>query len=90
MSRKNCTPEQMAECPLMQHFSDVHHMYYPRSDYKTSTEKQYRELPHHKVRLCRNEHNEIHANEQAPTKPPYSEMVRAIASYAMREARISV
>ena len=81
-----CTPEQMEVCPLKQHFTDTHHLYFPRRDYQTKTEKQYRELPHHKVVICRNEHNELHAEYQPPTKPSQAEMVRAIASWAMREA----
>ena len=85
MARGRCTPEQMAECPLMQHFTDVHHLYHPRADYRSPIEKQYRELPHHKVQICRNEHNEIHATEKPPTKPDRAEMVRAIASYMMKE-----
>lgn len=75
----------MLECPLKKHFSDSHHLYYPSSDYQTRVEKDYRELPHHKVQLCRNEHQEIHASQEPPTKPDRAEMVRAIASWAMHE-----
>lgn len=82
----SCTPEQMAECPLQTHYQDTHHLYFPRRAYRSRVEKQYRELPPHKVEICRNDHNELHATELPPTKPPYNEMVRAIASYATREA----
>ena len=86
MSRGECPPEQMEVCPLTIHFKDVHHLYFPRRDYNNRVEKEYRELPPHKVEMCRNEHNELHATEQPPTKPPRSEMLRAIASYATKEA----
>lgn len=86
MTRGECTPEQIAECPLYVHFTDTHHLYHPASNYRTKIEKKYRELPSHKVQLCRNEHNEIHATQEAPTKPDRNEMLRAIASQATREA----
>lgn len=79
MSRGKCTPEQMEVCPLRRHFSDLHHTYYPRSEYRTKVEKEFRELPENKVQLCRNEHQEIHATEPDPVKPSREYMIAAIA-----------
>lgn len=67
--------------------ASTHHLLYPRGQYRTALEKEYRELPSHKVQMCRQEHDELHATEQPPTKPPRDEMLRAIASQALREAQ---
>lgn len=86
----------ISECPLpdpeCKYFggpdgchSSTHHLYWPRRDYTTKTARQFRELPAHKEQLCRREHDERHATEQPPTKPSHTEMLRAIASQAIRE-----
>ncbi len=59
-------------------FYDIHHLYYPRSAYRTKLEKVFRELPCHKVRIHRRDHNQIHANDQPPRKPDRAFMFRVI------------
>jgi hypothetical protein len=88
MSKGFCTTEQMEQCPLTEHFTDTHHLYFPQAQYKRPIERAYRELPPHKVQMCRNDHNELHEAIEPPTKPPVTEMQRAIASWAMRELEI--
>lgn len=68
-------------------FSDTDHFYWPRGLYRTAVEREYRELPAHKEQKCRMLHDERHATEQPPAKPPRDEMLRAIASQALREAQ---
>lgn len=62
-------------------FADTHHDFYPRSDYRTPTEKRFRELPENKELLCRAEHDERHATEAPPQKPPREVMLGALAIY---------
>ena len=76
--RGECTPEQKMECPLAHHFTDEHHLYFPRSDYKQPVEKSFRNLPDNTVQLCRNEHNELHATEEPPEKPSIQYMAESI------------
>lgn len=76
--RGECSPEQQLACPLREHFTDLHHTYYPASDYRSRVERQFRQLPENKEQLCRNEHNEIHAQEPEAIKPPRDFMLNAI------------
>lgn len=57
---------------------DVHHQFWPRRHYKTSTEKRFRELPENKVLICRNLHDEEHALFEPPTKPDFTIMKLAL------------
>lgn len=82
--RGQCTPEQIAECPLQQHFSDTHHEYWPRNMYRDGLGKTFRELPENKEQLCRNEHNQRH-EESPPPRPGKQQMIQAIAAYAMSQ-----
>lgn len=82
--KSRCTPEQIAACPLQQHFADTHHLAYPKKKYRGQLEKTYRELPINKVQLCRYEHQEIHALDLNPPKPSRAEMLSAIASQLIR------
>jgi hypothetical protein len=59
-------------------FEDEHHKYFPKADYQTSTEKQFRELEENKIYGCRDKHNEDHATQPIPTKPELFFMVEAI------------
>jgi hypothetical protein len=60
-------------------FSDTHHLFYPRRDYRTRVEREFRELPVNKEQICRSEHDERHAVEPVPQKPTKQEMLGAIA-----------
>lgn len=79
MARGKCSPEQREHCPLMQHFSDEHHLFFPKRDYQTRVERDFRELPENKAQLCRYEHNQIHATGVIPEKPSRGDMIQAIA-----------
>jgi hypothetical protein len=59
-------------------FEDVHHLFYPRKDYRTSTERQFRELDENKVRVCRAVHDNEHALWLIPDKPDLEIMRMAI------------
>ena len=85
----NC-PNPQPDCKYAEVgcFADTDHFYWPAKDYRTKVEQAYRELPPHKEQKCRRLHDERHATERPPTKPSHDEMVRAITSYAMREAQI--
>ena len=79
MSRKACSPEQQANCPLRQHFSDRHHLAYPKYAYRTEDEQDWRELPSNKRDICRYVHDAIHASGYIPEKPTQGEMLRDLA-----------
>ena len=69
---------------------DVHHYVFPRSQYKSGIAREYRELDENKVRICREEHEEIHATERPPERPSNAEMREAVllsklAETAMKE-----
>lgn len=66
-------------------FEDVHHEFYPRRMYQTPTEKRFRELDENKVRICRAEHDEIHAEWTIPEKPDFQVMKAAV--HAEQERR---
>jgi len=57
---------------------NTHHIFYPKRDYQTPVEKDFRELPENKVALCMVEHEEIHRTERPPQKPDRDEMLVAI------------
>lgn len=75
--RKGC-PTPDSSCPLKKCFGDVHHEYYPSSQYRRPIEKEFRNLPENKEFICRAVHNEIHATQQAPDKPTLDFMREAI------------
>lgn len=84
MSERRCGPE--VECRLRDTigcFEDVHHEFYPRHDYRTQIEKAFRELPENKQRMCRQQHNDIHATGDIPEKPSIEEMRLAILEHNM-------
>lgn len=68
-------------CHLKKPYSDVHHGYHPASSYKTKLEKEFRELPINKERICRCIHNAIHALDPPPEKPSVQEMREVIEAY---------
>lgn len=70
-------------CPLRDTekgcFEDVHHLYFPRRDYRKPIERAFRELDENKVVMCREWHNTDHAVFEAPDKPDLEIMKMAIA-----------
>jgi hypothetical protein len=58
---------------------DVHHLFFPRRDYRKGLAREFRELEENKVRICRAEHERRHATEPIPEKPSADEMRTAIA-----------
>lgn len=87
MERRPCV--NFDTCPLRSSkrgcFEDVHHYAYPKRDYQTTLEKEFRELDENKVRICRQEHNDIPALESPPRKPDLETMQRAVARVAMQD-----
>ena len=57
---------------------DIHHEYWPKADYKTSVEKEFRELEINKEFICRALHNAIHARNRQSDKPSRATMLGAI------------
>lgn len=66
-------------------YQDSHHVYFPRRDYKTKIEKQFRNLPENLVEMCRNDHDNLHATQTPPEKPSRDEMLVAISRTAIGE-----
>lgn len=74
---EGCSPNP--DCPFYGNcFEDTHHLYYPKSDYRTKVERTFRSI--HKVEMCRWAHVELHATQEPPEKPEYEEMVESILS----------
>lgn len=67
---------------------DVHHRVYPRRDYQKGVAREYRELDENKVRICRAEHDEIHATERPPARLSVEEMREAVALSKLAERAI--
>lgn len=63
----------------------IHHEFYPRRDYRTKIEKQFRELVINKTMLPRCEHDNLHATQTPPEKPSRDEMLVAISRTALGE-----
>lgn len=87
MSRKECYNENQ-ECPYYEEgcYSDLHHSYWPSTDYTGPIENKFRELPENKVQTCRDEHDEIHANEP-PQKPSLEVMEHALIASGVHLSR---
>lgn len=83
MTRGGC-PEPRPECPYSERpegcFSDLHHLYFPRLDYRDIMSAEFRELPENKQQICRWEHEQRHASEQPLEKPTREEMLGRIAT----------
>lgn len=56
----------------------THHEFWPKSSYKTKLERQFRELPENKTRICAQEHDDLHACNLPPEKPERYEMLQAV------------
>ena len=68
--RQDCKYEGTPECLITQH-----HLYWPRPDYTTKLEKDFRNLPQNKEPLSRCDHDELHATQDPPEKPSTDFMV---------------
>ena len=62
---------------------DIHHKNYPKSNYTTEVEKDFRELDQEKEFTCRQRHNDIHHEVRATEKPPLQDMVVAVNSLTL-------
>lgn len=65
--------------------SDEHHLMWPKRNYQSPLERQFRELPENKEQTCRWEHDEIHQFDHPPKKPTAEAMISAIARAALEE-----
>ena len=82
MERIPCDPN--AECKLRYTigcFEDLHHEAYPKSAYRTKLEKKFRQHVMNKVVICRNLHNDGHAQNLPPKKPSPGEMKKLMEEY---------
>ena len=71
-------PEVLRGCRYDPPFADTHHLYHPRSEYRTPTEKKFRALECNIVRgLCRCLHDLEHL-KRPPEKPSIEEMRQAV------------
>jgi hypothetical protein len=61
------------EAVTADHSIDTHHLFWPRSSYKTTVEKQFRRS--FQVPINRGVHNEVHAKIEPPTKPSRATML---------------
>ena len=90
MSRGEC-PEPRPDCPYAGLrggcFSDEHHLFFPEVDYRDIMGSEFRELAENKEYICRWDHDEIHATEMPPKRPPREQILGAIAT-ALSEGRI--
>ncbi len=66
-------------------YADEHHLYWPKKNYKSPVEREFRSLPEHRAMVCRAEHDEIHATEGIPKKPSRDQMLQAIAAHMIQE-----
>lgn len=82
MERQPCPPEMRERCRVFESegrcYEDVHHENWPRNDYKTEIEREFRELDSEKILICRALHNAIHARKRKSDKPTRNEMLDAI------------
>lgn len=58
--------------------TNIHHLYWPKRDYTTPIQREFRELPENKESLCMAEHDDKHRFESPPTMPSRDEMLVAI------------
>lgn len=74
-----CAPNP--ECKLWERGQckmDTHHEYWPKRDYRTQVEREFRSLPENQVELCRAEHDTLHETTLPPIKPNRDFMLSAI------------
>src|SRR3990167_8995096 len=74
-----CVPS--VDCPYVGNCTeDMHHEYYPASNYHTVVEKTFRNLPENKALVCRRLHDLIHKNINGVDKPSREVMLGAITA----------
>jgi phytoene dehydrogenase-like protein len=74
-----CDP---ANCRFPEPFKDRQHVYHPRTEYKTATEKRFRNLGGNVIRMCRCMHERWDNAYDPPPKPSREVMLEAIAESA--------
>lgn len=67
MERIPC--DNQAECPLPICFEDIHHVYYPASQYVGYIATHFRSSEDNKQQMCRQRHQDLHAAQPPPEKP---------------------
>lgn len=75
MERVPCEPDP--KCKFYKRdgcYQNLHHLFFPRRNYTTPIEKQFRADPRNILRMCRAEHERLHYREPPPDKPPIQEM----------------
>lgn len=82
--RPDCKYAELGGC-----FSDTHHLFFPRRNYTSKVDREFRELPINKEQLCRAEHDERHATEPLPDKPTRDKMLGIIATYSASKRKAS-
>jgi hypothetical protein len=84
MSHKAC-PFSGEPCPAVEryggHYTDEHHLYYPRSFFKSQLEQDFRNLDVNKIDIPRCLHDAIHASGYLPNKPSRDAMLLALNGY---------
>lgn len=81
---KACNPSP--ECKYYETgcFEDVHHLYWPKSEYRSELERNFRNLGSNTMRICRATHDDIHATERPPVKPSRETMLREVAVWVRK------
>lgn len=64
-----------------------HHLFWPRRDYHTRTEKFFRSLPCQIVLLDDFTHRMLHRHTEPPSKPSHEEMLNAIERHSLGQCR---
>jgi hypothetical protein len=77
--RFECDP---ANCRFDEPFMDRQHVYHPRCEFKTPTEKKFRNLSRFVIKMCRCQHEHWDNDYQPPPKPPLEVMRLAIERYS--------
>lgn len=78
--RGRCSVEARAVCPLMEHYTDTHHLEFPASRSHTKVQRRWRDLSFNKITVCRGVHQAIHASGYIPERPDRDEMLQEIWS----------
>lgn len=77
-----CPAESLGQCPVFEAegecYEDTHHEYWPRSEYRTKVEREFRGLEVNQIEICRWLHNQIHAERRRSGKPSRKEMLNVI------------
>lgn len=63
----------------------VHHLYWPKRDYRSDLERRFRALPWHKVEMPVEAHELLHRLAAPPRKPSLEEMLAVVETYELQE-----